>query len=131
MVRYSVRDLSSYGFCGLRVILDGDMSKQEDIREGIKGLTFFVEDTEYWEIGNLFVLREKAITKLLNYLHSQGVVLKVDRELPMYVVHPLATAQSEAAFLEGREQLIEAGYVATVPLIDIGKIPGTEPTFKE
>ena len=52
-------------------------TKQKEIREGIKGLTFFVEDTEYWEIGNLFVLREKAITKLLNYLHSKGVVLKV------------------------------------------------------
>ena len=59
------------------------MTIQEEIREGIRReLTFNVEDTEYWEIGNHFALKGKAITKLLNYLKSQGAVLKVKRALP-------------------------------------------------
>ena len=89
------------------------MSKQSEIRDGIRrDLTFAVEDTEYWEIGNHFALKGKAITKLLDYLHSKGCVLKVDRESP------------EDWYNDGgnklmiKEELAKAGYVATESIVE-------------
>ena len=53
------------------------MTKQEEIRSGIEK---FVSEA-YWYEGEKNIVTD--ITKqLISYLHSQGVVIKVDKKLP-------------------------------------------------
>ena len=53
------------------------MTKQKEIREGVKKVITFAE-VEGQTMG-----KYPDLTQLiLSYLHSQGVVIKVDRELP-------------------------------------------------
>jgi len=47
------------------------MSKQEEIREGIQDLIF---EAQSWEDYT----NEEMVDKILKYLHSQGVVIKVE-----------------------------------------------------
>ena len=58
------------------------MTKQEEIKVGIERvldeLLFSPGESEDGYTYNL----TGCITNLLNYLHSQGVVIKVDRKLP-------------------------------------------------
>ncbi len=59
------------------------MTKQEEIREGIaKGLAHcdIIEWEELTNENKQHYLSEAD--RIRNYLHSQGVVIKVDRELP-------------------------------------------------
>jgi len=98
------------------------MNKQGKIREGIRTeLTFSVEDTEYWEIGNHFVLKGKAITKLLAYLDSKDAVIKVDKKINGNLVNNLWDAMQPVDLGECRllvKQALEgAGYSAWEPLI--------------
>ena len=53
--------------------------------------------------------------RVLNYLHSQGVVIKVDRELPNDAIY--RPPKQEEAYCEGRDTVIQAGYTAWEPLI--------------
>ena len=98
------------------------MTKQEKIREGIKDML------SGWGIGN-WDIDHSAIDDLLNYLHSQGAVLKVDRKLPINpikITHYLGLSMEEAdtrqleqdCFVQViQDQMFKAGYVTVEPLI--------------
>ncbi len=77
-------------------------SKEEIIREGILALNFR-------DIDERTFLSEMSVDHLLKYLQSQGVVIKVDREL----VVPEGCSITATLLL----MLKEAGYVAVEPLI--------------
>ena len=84
------------------------MTKQEEIKKGLYQLARETKTSCIY--GDI-------IEDILNYLHSQGCVLKVDRELPN-----IATCEDYALcreFCHTIEQLnmLKAGYVAIEPLI--------------
>ena len=89
------------------------MSKQGDIREGIDKLIYqrimaFLSFDEWdKDYHPKTLLCEKLTTELLSYLHSQGVVIRVDRDLPA----------------EGRGSVEDWSYeyVAVEPLIKEGE----------
>jgi len=83
------------------------MTKQEEIREGIGHYIILYRMGEYKE--------DQTINKILSYLHSQGVVIRVDRELTKEVMYG-----QEAYAQEDIERFLrEAGYVAVEPLIEV------------
>lgn len=83
-------------------------TKQEEIREGIKQLfrENFYADGWHQPICDVDLTTEF----LLDYLHSQGVVLKVERELPYSVEDSFVSP-------EAMETIKKAGFTATGPLI--------------
>ncbi len=95
--------------------------KQEEIREGIKHI---LEDKDAHFVSNWVV-----IDNIFNYLHSQGVVIGVDRELPdnPTEVTPylgLTVAEAREKNLENncfvkviQAHMLKAGYVAVEPLV--------------
>lgn len=74
------------------------MPKQEEIREGIRK-----------ELGKLYRSRGAAvfpedITAILTYLKSQGVVIRVEKELPkLKKLEGEATLKEKMAYLSGTE----------------------------
>ena len=93
------------------------MSKQEKIREGIG--TWLLERDACHDVdcgntkcnANCPYLRE-ITERFMAYLHSQGVVIKVEREL-------------DEEYFDGLEGIVadrirQAGYVAVEPLIEEG-----------
>jgi len=89
------------------------MSKQEEIRDGLKRIQFFKWDAD------VFYLTESNVKRLFEYLDLQGVMIKVDRELPKYTVDISGQLKEikDAYFRYGQESLTGAGYVAFEPLI--------------
>jgi len=90
-----------------------EMTKQEEISKGLAQLT------ELW-IQNNYPIGSQTFSDLadqsLAYLHSQGVVIKVDRELPDNAIYyPPKQLESYNA---GRQIMISGGYVAVEPLIE-------------
>ena len=85
------------------------MTKQEEIKKGLTDLVFC-------EDGSTL---EEFTDKILNYLHSKGCVIKVERKLPSVDnhVYGLLNEQGRAA----QRSMIKAGYVAVAPLIE--KVP--------
>ncbi len=88
------------------------MTTREEIREEIERildeLLFSPGESDDGYTYNL----TGCITNLLNYLHSQGVVIKVDRELPIITdIGWGVSAKKEQV------KMLEAGYVAVEPLI--------------
>ena len=103
------------------------MATREEIREGIEK---FVSEA-YWYEGEKNMVVD-ITSRLVNYLHSQGVVIKVDRELPLnkmtcnmkIIGEPEATKQVQdeirremAIWEEVQRDILQAGYVAVEPLI--------------
>ena len=83
------------------------MTKQEEIREGMENVIRGYEGAERWS---------GVITDgLLGYLHSQGVVIKVDRELPDMPCY--SHTREKTAYSRSQEDMLNAGYVAVEPLI--------------
>jgi len=87
------------------------MTKREEIREGIKRIVAVWEESD----GNT---TRGIDDRILEYLHSQGVVIKVERELKM----PEYWAGEWYIDENGNKQTLEdavgdAGYVAVEPLI--------------
>lgn len=88
------------------------MTKREKIREGIaRRLPTPAPD---WVLADI----------LIEYLHSQGVVIKVESELPkqdIYVSPAFgATVEQESkmgGYDEAQQNMLKAGYVAVEPLI--------------
>jgi len=100
------------------------MTKQEEIREGLEQ-----------------ILIPEATQEVLLYLHSQGVVIKVDRELPEtadWIKCPCDDCTAEHKLIDewgyfcdlacgkrsywiarcrGHQEMLGAGYVAVEPLI--------------
>ncbi len=96
-------------------------SKRCEIREEIDYCVRFADYDDDDEI------KVKAlVAKILGCLHSQGVVIKVERELPSggEAVITLPRAK-HLSYWRGYDQshldMSRAGYVATEPLIEEGK----------
>ena len=92
------------------------MTKQEKIREGLER-TIVDERLILGYSG-------KLASKILSYLHSQGVVIEVERELPEYP-YPLVTQIAgemeiidtwHKIYNEAQSDMLKAGYVAVVPI---------------
>lgn len=109
------------------------MTKREKIREGMAHWLFkFVCECENikpaWDDAREYYLREADL--LLCYLHSQGVVLKVGRELPEYQwLTEMGIHQVLIKYLNDntdlfsathsiRELFEEAGYTTFEPLME-------------
>ena len=110
------------------------MPTREDIREGIADIF----DTPFTDGENNTIKTVHDFSLLLSgkvtsYLLSQGVVLKVERELPAnpWVVTEETKVQAKRGELgsvlcvgnhnrawEAQQDMLKAGYVATVPLIE-------------
>ncbi len=83
------------------------MTKQEEIREGILN----------WLLCSTNLSQCKASSgadSILRKLHSQGVVIKVDRELPKVCnkLNPIARADEQ-------QDMLKAGYIAVEPLVEV------------
>jgi len=102
------------------------MTKQQEIRErAIKSLMAYK--------GYDRAPTEYIIDHVLADLHSQGVVIWVDRELPEILAkcccetHPELAEMGEVgdgkyhACEDYQERMLEAGYVAVEPLVGEGK----------
>lgn len=90
------------------------MTKQEEIREGMVAL--------FHEMGlGETIDSETFQQRILFYLHSQGVVIKVERELPKvrYTVKVYDNTDSRNIGYAFRKAYEQAGYVATEPLVNI------------
>jgi len=108
------------------------MTKQEEVRAEIYHIL------ESYYPGNDYALGE-ATTEILVYLHSQGVVLKVEGELPEnpyddcelwdaeYLIYKRKTGglidesgqkEGQYAYWCSQVDMDEAGYVKTEPLIE-------------
>jgi len=102
------------------------MTKQEEIREWVKewvlGIRQYLNDTEhspepFTKPIDPNVLIVEFPNKLLKYLHSQGVVIKVERELPF--ADWITVPPSEIAKYT-QQNMLKAGYKAVEPLIKEG-----------
>ena len=92
------------------------MTKQEKIRKGIADKFLNYQGTNYKHATKLE--RENALVmadNVVEVLHSQGVVIKVKRELPPSDVDDICTLNE--VIWEYRIVLRKAGYVAVEPLI--------------
>ena len=97
------------------------MTKQEEIREGMH---LILCDGEPNIIGEPCPHCKHA-KELLDYLHSQGVVIKVDRELPTNFYHVAEGGDFEQQakrreFIAGERMKVcmtNAGYAAVEPLV--------------
>ena len=93
------------------------MTKQEEIREGIANILMDCGD-EYWKHCSM------EAELILIYLHSQGVVLKVERELPKLkeLVGEVSLLE-KMGYLSGvreyQDQIRKAGFVAVEPFIEV------------
>lgn len=101
-------------------------TKQEEIREGMaRFLAKFdgydwddLEVTGKDPILNLGTKQDYLLRaeKLLDYENSQGVVIKVEKELPDNEAWHRIEREFEA-YCAGKNELIGAGYVAVEPLL--------------
>ena len=92
------------------------MTKQEEVKTGLKGLR--MSKRNYNGKNYPSFLSPDDVGKILAYLHSHGVVIKVVRELPGKegVIFSYGTGD-DGIWDESQEAMIEAGYVAVEPLI--------------
>ena len=109
------------------------MTKQEEIREGVAGIDFCwnlcgerayecnMQATCPALLGRGKERSLRKVDHILAYLHSQGVVIKVDRD-SAYCRIPIdkVPLSGNGAHVEVSE-LAKAGYVAVEPLIKEGK----------
>lgn len=98
------------------------MNKQEEIREGIaQNLEDVFSELDHWdcpaECGHKVCLtewRDTLTDELLAYLHSQGGVIKVDKELPAIVARGyFGRAMANLT----QKDMLKAGFVAVEPLV--------------
>lgn len=106
------------------------MAKQEEIKKGLERICAKVRLIEaghdsqgiYGAMGYKYL--EPKVDEILSYLHSQGVVIKVDRELP-HLMPQVPNNEYSEGYCAGESNilniLIEVGYVAVEPLIKKGK----------
>jgi hypothetical protein len=90
------------------------MASREEIREGIEG--YLRDAVTFHKTWDFTVMS----CEVLQYLHSQGVVLKVDKPLP-HKLPECPNNEWSAGYCCGEEFMqdimVEAGYVAVEPLI--------------
>jgi len=99
------------------------MSKQAEIREGIAKhfrphTLGDVEDdlSDFIDCSGTMELWRLQADELIQYLHTQGVVMKTVGELPDNPIWHNDEVKFEA-YCAGVSDMIEAGYVATEPLL--------------
>ena len=83
------------------------MSKQEQIKEGIEHVI---------TVNHPYIASEIA-DKVIEYLDSQGVVIKGDRELPAYTPRDESNNLVRLGFGMARRDMLEAGYGAFESII--------------
>lgn len=105
------------------------MTKQEKVREESHKI---IDEEICTSINGEAWIPDSGIDRLFNYLHSQDVVFKVDRELPEHpikVTTYLGLTEEEAntrqlesdCFMQViQDEMLKVGYVATEPLIKEG-----------
>ena len=104
------------------------MTIQEKIRRDVYIITldYFRRITEAIESAGDELPDETLADELLEYLHSQGVVIKAERELPdkwgewdgdFKISSRLFDSNSEEAYNLAQQDMLRDGYVATEPLI--------------
>ena len=91
------------------------MSKQEEIREWVA--KWFQAHERPYTTDTIFKCTiwdsdYKLADQVLSYLHSQGVVIKVDRELPSHL-------DTDPMYKAGWVDAIGNGYVAVEPIIKV------------
>lgn len=89
------------------------MNKQEEIREGIEAI---IRERGYdiWSVAGkdgIEQFLQDELNQILSYLHSQGCVLKVDRELPKWLEY--ADFDYAVGYRDCAKEL-----VATIPIIN-------------
>lgn len=90
----------------------------KEIREGIAQLLFDWLDCRVEDAADNYAVSDK----ILSYLHSQGVVIKVDRELPLPEFENSAVGVDRFNLqLQMRRKISEAGCVAVEPIIEESK----------
>ena len=88
------------------------MPSREEIREGMKPFIIAASD------GKGIILAEQASYYIMEYLHSQGVVIKVDRELTASICGYCEHLDScQETHSECDRFKLEAGYEAVESLI--------------
>ena len=95
--------------------------KREEIRENLAEVLSFSHEPDEPEWAEMDEhkktgYRNEALN-ILSYLHSQGVVIKVDRELPDYLMEGQVACDKPTY----QEMLRRAKYVAVEPLINTEK----------
>ena len=105
------------------------MTKQDIIREGLEGISVLDSDDCDYEMCKKYKdnCRLCRATLILEYLHSQGCRIEVDRELPENP-YPLPTDEYDeeqqnlnTAYHRGQHTMLKAGYVAVEPLVFLKK----------
>ncbi len=90
------------------------VTKQEEIRE------FITKDIIETIFGDTFGyhsgMSEIATEKIFTYLHSQGVVIKVERELPDNPYYLVQAMAGDSIYNEAQQGMLRAGYTAFEPL---------------
>lgn len=104
-------------------------TKQDIIREGIKAIltsdfnVSVVAEGHALDSSDFPKAFDKAwsnrVDTIFSYLHSQGVVIKVEKELPfpMCTVRMNDPRYQDGAMIHAQKLMLEAGYVAVEPLI--------------
>lgn len=97
----------------------GIEARREEIRGGMERI--LREELER-EMGHSFaglgaIACHRIVKKQQEFEDSQGVVIKVDRELPESQ-HTVKGEHEHGYYEYGQEDMLEAGYVAVEPLID-------------
>jgi len=96
------------------------MTKQEEIREGIRRLIDGCYNARNPDYPKLIAFQPmKFLNEIMPYLHSQGVVIKVDGELPSSPF--IEESGDNNGFIVGRDFMLRAGYTAVIPLIKESK----------
>ena len=100
------------------------MTKQEEIREGI------AHDCRCGNCQNGYIMFQGKrsrkcyqcykgykldVNAILSYLHSQDVVIKVDRALPRWELEGIGSLTENAIYRVAQKDM--AGYVAVEPLV--------------
>ena len=51
------------------------MNIQEEIKENLQLMGFYSDNYEYWERAKVVTLTAKGVDRILEYLHSKGVMI--------------------------------------------------------
>ena len=100
------------------------MTKQEEIREGFARFLFELSEHDEWYCAkNYDDVKDKGFwlwfaNEHLKYLHSQGVVIRVNGKLPL-APKPIFGAGYNAIKIYdlAQKDMTKAGYVAVEPLV--------------
>lgn len=91
------------------------MTKQEEIRGKVmEFVAFLLDEVPPEEFRTECIL--SATREVLTYLHSQGVVLKVEGELSTSEI-TYEEPSFYAGYDDAKQDMLRAGYVKTEPLI--------------